>query len=111
MSATLTYSLLALAILFEVAATTALKASDGMTRLTPALVVVAGYAGAFYLLALSLKSLPVGLVYAMWSGFGIIGVAIVGAAVFGESVSAAKIMGFVLIIAGVALVKGGGAAA
>jgi small multidrug resistance pump len=111
MTATLTYSLLALAILFEVAATTALKASDGMTRLTPALVVVAGYAGAFYLLALSLKSLPVGFVYAMWSGFGIIGVAIVGAAVFGESVSAAKILGFVLIIAGVALVKGGGAAA
>ncbi|MBK1696367.1 DMT family transporter [Rhodovibrio salinarum] len=111
MSATLTYALLALAILCEVTATSALKLSDGMTKLGPAAIVVAGYAGAFYLLALSLKTLPVGFVYALWSGLGIIGVAIVGAAVFGESVSLPKIAGFVLIIAGVALVKGGGAAA
>jgi small multidrug resistance pump len=108
---TTTYALLALAIVLEVAATSALKLSDGMTRLAPGAVVVAGYAGAFYLLALSLKTLPVGFVYAVWSGLGIVGVAIVGFALFGESVSTVKVAGFALIIAGVALVKGGGVGA
>jgi small multidrug resistance pump len=107
MTTTLTYALLALAILCEVAATSALKLSDGMTRVGPAVAVVAGYAVAFYLLALSLKVLPVGFVYAVWSGLGIVGVAIVGAAVFGEALTPLRVTGFLLIVGGVFLVKGG----
>ena len=105
MSPTLTYGLLALAILSEVAATTALKASDGMTRLGPSALVVAGYAAAFVLLAQALKTMPVGLAYAIWAGVGVVGVALVGVVVFGEGMPPAKIVGIALIVAGVALVK------
>lgn len=103
------YTLLGLAIVSEVIATSALKASDGMSRLGPASIVVIGYAIAFYLLALSLKSLPVGFVYAIWAGLGIIGVALIGAALFGETFTTVKAAGIVMIIAGVALVKLGAA--
>jgi small multidrug resistance pump len=99
------YAFLGLAIVSEVIATSALKASDGMSRLGPAAIVVIGYAIAFYLLALSLKSLPVGFVYAIWAGLGIIGVALIGAALFGESFTTVKVAGIAMIVAGVALVK------
>jgi multidrug transporter EmrE-like cation transporter len=101
------YAFLGLAIVSEVIATSALKASDGMSRLGPAAIVVVGYAIAFYLLALCLKSLPVGFVYAIWAGLGIIGVALIGAALFGESFTSVKVAGIAMIIAGVALVKFG----
>lgn len=103
------YAFLGLAIVSEVIATSALKASDGMSRLGPATIVLIGYAIAFYLLALSLKSLPVGFVYAIWAGLGIIGVALIGAALFGESFTITKAAGIAMIIAGVALVKLGAA--
>lgn len=103
------YTLLGLAIVAEVIATSALKASDGMTRLMPAILVVIGYAIAFCLLAQSLKSLPVGFVYAIWAGLGVVGVAVIGAALFGESFSGLKVAGIVMIIGGVALVKVGAA--
>lgn len=109
MTAALTWSLLGLAILSEVVATSALKASDGMTRLVPGLVVVGGYAIAFWLLALTLRTLPVGFVYGVWAGLGVIGVAIVGALFFGETLGAIKIIGFVLIVTGVILIKAGSA--
>ena len=109
MTAALTWSLLGLAILSEVVATSALKASDGMTRLVPGLVVVGGYAIAFWLLALTLRTLPVGFVYGVWAGLGVIGVAIVGALFFGETLGAVKIIGFVLIVTGVILIKAGSA--
>jgi small multidrug resistance pump len=99
------YAFLGLAIVSEVIATSALKASDGMSRLGPAAIVVIGYAIALYLLALSLKSLPVGFVYAIWAGLGIIGVALIGAALFGESFTTVKVAGIAMIVAGVALVK------
>lgn len=98
------YTLLALAIVSEIFGTSALKASDGMTRLTPAVIVVAGYALAFYLLAHSLRTLPVGFVYAIWAGLGIVGVALVGVLVFGETMTLSKVAGLALIIAGVVLV-------
>lgn len=109
MTATLTWFLLGLAILSEVVATSALKASDGMTRLVPGLFVVGGYAIAFWLLALTLRTLPVGFVYGVWAGLGVIGVAIVGALFFGETLGAIKIVGFVLIVTGVILIKAGSA--
>lgn len=107
MTPLLSYTLLALAIISEVIGTSALKASDGMSRLVPGLIVVAGYALAFYLMALSLKTLPVGLVYAIWAGLGIVGVAIVGMWYFGESMTAVKASGMALIVVGVVLVQVG----
>lgn len=105
MTTTLPYLLLILAILSEVIATSALKASDGMTRLWPASIVVAGYAVAFLLLAQTLKTLPVGLTYAIWAGVGVVGVALVGIFYFGETMTLAKAAGIALIIVGVALVQ------
>ena len=107
MTPLLSYGLLGLAILSEIVATSALKASDGMTRSLPAMLVVGGYAVAFYLLALTLRTMPVGFVYGVWSGLGVIGVAIVGILVFGEVLTAAKIAGITLIVAGVVLLKTG----
>ncbi len=101
---TVSYLLLSLAIVSEILGTSALKASDGMTRLVPAVIVVGGYALAFYLLALTLKTLPVGFVYAIWAGLGVVGVAIVGVLVFGEQMTVAKAAGIALIVGGVALV-------
>lgn len=103
------YAFVGLAILSEVIATSALKASDGMSRIGPATIVVVGYGIAFYLLAQSLKSLPVGFVYAIWSGLGIIGVALIGAVLFGESFTTVKVAGMAMIIAGVTLVQVGAA--
>lgn len=96
---------LAVAIVSEVIATTALKASDGLTRPLPAIIVVTGYALAFLLLAISLKQLPVGYVYAIWAGLGMVGVAITGWFFFGEALTALKLGGIALIIAGVALLN------
>jgi small multidrug resistance pump len=66
------YVLLAVAIVAEVVATSALRASEGFSRLVPSVIVVIGYGISFYLLSLTLKSLPVGIVYAVWSGAGIV---------------------------------------
>jgi small multidrug resistance pump len=66
---------LAIAIVGEVVATAALKSSEGFTRLAPSLIVLAGYSAAFYLLSLALKSIPVGIAYAVWAGLGIVLVA------------------------------------
>ncbi len=95
------YLSLGLAIVAEVVATSALKASDGMSRPGPALLVVVGYGAAFWLLSLTLRSLPVGIVYAVWSGVGIAGIAVIGALLFGERLGVAHALGMGLIIAGV----------
>ena len=105
MTTSLPYLLLILAILSEVIATSALKASDGMTRLWPASIVVVGYAVAFLLLAQTLKTLPVGLTYAIWAGVGVVGVALVGIFYFDETMTLAKAAGIALIIVGVILVQ------
>jgi small multidrug resistance pump len=93
--------LLALAIAVEVAATVALRSSDGFSRLVPSLLVVAGYVLAFYLLALVLRSIPVSVAYAVWSGVGTAAVAVIGMAVLGEAAGALKIASLALIIVGV----------
>lgn len=92
---------LIIAIAAEVIATSALKASDSFTRVLPSIVTVVGYAVAFYLLALALKTIPVGIAYAVWSGVGIIAIAIIGYFAFGQALDAAGILGIGLILAGV----------
>jgi small multidrug resistance pump len=100
------YLLLAVAIAAEVLATSALKASDGFRRLVPSIVVVAGYATAFYCLALSLKAgLSIGVAYAIWSGVGIVLIAAIGVLVYQERLDWAAIVGFGLIVAGVVVLN------
>ncbi|MCC5964263.1 MAG: QacE family quaternary ammonium compound efflux SMR transporter [Rhodobacteraceae bacterium] len=96
---------LAVAILFETIGTTALKASDGMTRAWPAAVVVVAYALSFWLLALVLRVIPVGVAYAIWSGLGICLIAGIGWAMFGQRLDAAALLGIVLIIAGILVIN------
>lgn len=92
---------LVIAILFEVVGTTFLKMSDGMTRLGPAVGVVGCYGVSFTLLAWALTTVEVGIAYAVWSAVGTAVIAVIGIALFGESVSALKLGGIVLIVAGV----------
>ncbi|HKQ84412.1 MAG TPA: SMR family transporter [Steroidobacteraceae bacterium] len=93
--------LLAAAIVSEVIATSALKASDGFTRLWPSIVVIAGYGLAFYFLALTLRAIPLGVAYAIWSGVGIVLISAIGWLLFGQKLDAAAIIGITLIVAGV----------
>lgn len=93
--------LLAIAILTEVIATSCLKISDGFSRFWPSLVVVVGYGISFYALALTMRSLPVGVIYAIWSGLGITLVTLVGWFVFKQHLSTNVLIGIGLIIAGV----------
>lgn len=97
--------LLGLAILAEVIGTTALKASDGFTRLAPAALVIAGYGLAFYLLALTLRAIPVGIAYAAWSGAGTVLIALVGWWMFGQRLDGWAVGGIALIVAGVVLLN------
>ena len=97
--------LLFLAILLELSGTTCLKLSHGFSRLAPSLGVVCFYLGSFYLMAQSLKTLEVGIVYAIWSGVGTALIAVVGILAFGESVTAFKILGLLLIIGGTFLLR------
>lgn len=96
---------LSAAILAEVAATSALKASDGFTRLWPSLIVVIGYGVAFYFLALTLRAIPVGIAYAIWSGVGIVLISAIAWLVFGQKLDAPAILGVGLIVAGVVVLN------
>ncbi|MBX7473757.1 DMT family transporter [Streptomyces sp. NPDC001251] len=104
------YVLLACAIGSEIVATSALKYSEGFTRLWPSLLTGAGYLLAFYLLSLTLKSMSVGTAYAIWSGAGTAVIAAVGMVFMGEAMTAAKLAGIAFIIGGVVLLNLGGAA-
>lgn len=101
--------LLGAAIATEVAGTLALRASDGLSRLVPSIIVVVGYLASFGFLALVLKSLPVGIVYAIWAAVGIALVAVFGKIMFGDPVPPIAMIGMVLIVAGVVLVSVSGA--
>ncbi|MBY6202311.1 multidrug efflux SMR transporter [Maritalea mobilis] len=92
---------LVIAIAGEVIATTALKASDGFTRAGPVAIVVVGYGVAFYFLALVLRSLPLGVTYAIWSGLGVALVTLIGWLVYDQRLDGAAMMGIGLIVAGV----------
>jgi small multidrug resistance pump len=95
-----TYLLLVLAIVAEVIATSALKASESFTRLIPSLAVVSGYGIAFTCLSLTLKTLPLGVAYAIWSGVGTALVAVVGWLVYKQALDLPAVAGIALIIAG-----------
>ena len=95
------YVLLALAIVAEVTATSFLKSSQGFTRPLPSAVVIAGYAAAFYFLSLTLRTIPVGIAYAIWSGLGITLIAIIGWVFLGQRLDAAALVGLGMIGAGV----------
>jgi len=96
---------LGIAIVSEVVATSALKATHGFTRLWPSLAVVLGYASAFYFLSLTLRSIPVGVAYAVWSGVGIVLVAVIAWLLYGQKLDTAAIVGMALIIAGIVVLN------
>lgn len=97
--------LLAIAIVAEVVGTSALKASAGFSRLVPSVVVVLGYAVAFYCLSLVLRTIPVGVAYAMWSGLGIVLITVVAWVVYDQAIDLAAALGMGLIIAGVVVLN------
>ncbi len=99
------YLLLALAILFETAGTTALQASQQFTRFWPSVLVVVAYGFSFYLLAITLKYMPVGVVYAFWAGLGIVFIALIGYVVFGQKLDLPAVIGMTLIIAGIVVIQ------
>ncbi|MFF4753869.1 DMT family transporter [Streptomyces sp. NPDC002514] len=103
------YLLLSGAIAAEVAATTAMKYSDGFSKPGPALLTALGYVVSFVLLARTLKTLSIGTAYAIWSGVGTATIAVLGLLLFGEGLNALKIAGLVLIVGGVVVLNLGGA--
>jgi small multidrug resistance pump len=99
-------SALFLAIVFEVIATSSLKATEQFTKLIPSAVVVIGYGAAFYFFSLSLKSVPVGLAYAVWSALGIVLVTLAGVFLYKQVPDLPALLGMALIIAGVIVIQG-----
>jgi small multidrug resistance pump len=100
------YAYLGTAILLEVAATSALKSSDGFSRLIPSVIAIVLYCVSFYFLSQCLRSMPVGIAYAIWSGFGIVLIALVGLVWFRQALDLPAVLGLALIIAGVVIVNG-----
>jgi|TARA_A100000171_G_C2139707_1_gene153899 multidrug transporter EmrE-like cation transporter len=94
-----------IAVLGEVVATTSLKLSEGFTQVVPSIIVVIGYAVAFYALSLTLKAIPLGIAYAVWSGLGIVLVSIIGWFVFAQKLDAWAIIGMSLIVCGVVVLN------
>ncbi len=96
---------LSIAIISEVMATSALKSSNGFTQLWPSLVVVAGYAAAFFFLSLTLRTIPVGIAYAIWSGAGIVLITLIAWLFLGQTLDGPAIVGLALIVAGVVVLN------
>lgn len=101
----MSYLYLSIAIVCEVIATTALKAADGFTRPVPSLIVVVGYAVAFYCLSLTLRTLPVGIAYAIWSGVGIALISVAGLWLYNQRLDLPALLGMGLILAGVLVIN------
>ena len=99
------YLYLSIAIVAEVIATSALKSSEEFTRLGPSILVVVGYGAAFYFLSLVLKTIPIGVAYAIWAGMGITLIAIVGVVAFKQVPDLPAIIGMALIVAGVLVIN------
>ena len=101
----MTYIYFAVAIVTEVIATSALKASEEFTKLIPSLIVIVGYCISFYLVTLVLRTIPVGITYAIWAGVGIVLVALVGAILYKQIPDIPAVIGMGLIIAGVVIIN------
>lgn len=99
------YFALLLAVVAETIGTTALQASQQFSRLWPSVIVVVAYALSFYLLSITLKTMPVGVVYALWSGLGIVLIAVIGFVVFGQRLDLPAVLGLALIIAGIFVIQ------
>ncbi len=99
------YLLLGLAIAAEVVATSALKASDGFSQLWPSVLVVLGYGAAFFFLSMTLKTIPVGIAYAIWSGAGIVLVSAISFVLYKQALDVPALIGMGLIIAGVIVIN------
>jgi small multidrug resistance pump len=100
------YLYLAIAIVSEVVGTAALKASEEFTRLVPSLVVVVGYGSAFYFLTLTLRTIPVGIAYAVWAGVGIVLICAVSWVLYKQTLDWPAVIGIGLIAAGVVMING-----
>jgi small multidrug resistance pump len=98
------YYYLGLAIIAEVIATSALKASEEFSRLIPSILVIGGYATAFYLMATVVKTVPVGVAYAIWAGVGLVLIIIAGAVIYRQLPDVAAFAGMLLIVAGIAII-------
>ncbi len=98
------YFYLFLAIAFETIGTTALQASQQFTRLVPSLTVAVAYGLSFWFMAIALRFMPVGIVYAIWSGLGIVLIALIGYVVFGQKLDTPAILGLALILAGILVI-------
>ena len=96
---------LSVAIISEVIATSALKATEDFTRLWPSLIVLVGYASAFYFLSLTLRTIPVGIAYAIWSGAGVALIALVAWLIYGQTLDVPAFIGIALIVAGVVVLN------
>ncbi len=101
MNPAILYTVLVIAIVFEVLGTSAMQAAQHFTRLAPTLLMIACYAVAFFFLSYTLRYIPVGIAYALWSGLGIVLISLVGYLTFGQKLDIAAILGLGLIIAGV----------
>jgi small multidrug resistance pump len=100
-----TYLYLLTAIVFETIGTSALQASEQFTRPKPVLLTIVCYAATFYFLSLALRTMPVGIAYAIWSGVGIVLIALIGLAWFGQKLDLPALIGLALIIAGVIVIN------
>ncbi len=96
---------LSIAIISEVVATSALKQSEGFSKLAPSIIVVVGYGLAFYFLSLTLRTIPVGIAYAVWSGLGVALISIIGWFFFNQKLDLPALIGIGLIVAGVAVLN------
>ena len=96
---------LGIAIVAEVIGTTALKATDGFSRIVPSLIVAIAYGASFFFLSLTLKTIPVGIAYAVWSGVGIVLIVLAGWLLYGQAIDAAGMVGIAFIGAGVVILN------
>lgn len=96
---------LGIAILFEIIATSALKKSEQFTQLIPSIITIAGYFAAFYFLSFAIRTIPVGIAYAIWSGVGIVLITIIGAIFFKQIPDLPAIIGLALIMIGVVVIN------
>lgn len=99
------YMYLSLAIVFEVIATSALKAADGFTKVGPSLLVAIGYAGSFYFFSIVLRTVPVGVAYAIWCGLGIVLVTLTGIVIYKQIPDFPAVLGMGFILVGVCIIN------